>query len=75
MGTSITGVVGAGSEGSTAHLVATALCDMVASNTTLTHLDVSHNHLRAPTCVQFAEALRRNRTLLYVSCELECQQR
>jgi hypothetical protein len=52
---------------SLAHLsqITDALCRLVASNTTLVHLDISHNNLSMAACVKFAEALKRNQTIMY----------
>jgi hypothetical protein len=52
---------------SLAHLgqVTDALCRLVTSNTTLVHLDISHNNLSMAACVKFAEALKRNQTIMY----------
>ena len=55
---------GLGVSGTHLTAVTEAICAMVQGNTTLVHLDVSHNNLPLTACAQFGEALRRNQTIM-----------
>ena len=55
-----------GTASSNTRLVVAALCELVASNKTLLHLDISHNALSWYYCDRFSKALKLNQTLLYV---------
>ncbi len=44
--------------------VAKSISDMLESNRSLTHLDLSHNNLNTIDCASIAEGLRKNHTLL-----------